>query len=122
MMLYDAPHYVQEMEADASLKKVAMTVGGVFTIGKALEFGKVMMDGRGQIESFQISFEALIGSSDKANAFFSEIKNFATETPLMLDDLARNAQTFLGLGIETEKGNSYPETNRRRNNGQQRVV
>ncbi|MDR0505448.1 MAG: tape measure protein [Dysgonamonadaceae bacterium] len=88
---------------DASLKRMAATVGTAFTLTKAIEFGKVMMDVRGQIESFQISFETLIGSKDKANAFFSEIKNFATETPLMLDDLARNAQTFLGFGIETEK-------------------
>jgi tape measure domain-containing protein len=88
---------------DASLKRMAATVGTAFTLTKAIEFGKVMMDVRGQIESFQISFETLIGSKDKANAFFGELKAFATDTPLMLDDLARNAQTFLGFGIETEK-------------------
>ncbi|GHT62751.1 hypothetical protein FACS189451_07850 [Bacteroidia bacterium] len=88
---------------DASLKRMAATVGTAFTLTKAIEFGKVMMDVRGQIESFQISFETLIGSKDKAGAFFSEIKDFATKTPLMLDDLAKNAQTLLGFGVETEK-------------------
>jgi tape measure domain-containing protein len=88
---------------DASLKKIALTVGGVFSVQKAVEFGKVMMDVRGQIESFQISFDTLIGSKDRSAAFFKEIKDFAVSTPLMLDDLARSAQTFLGFGIETER-------------------
>lgn len=86
---------------DASLRRTALTIGSMFTVGKAIEFGKVMMDVRGQIESFQISFETLIGSKDKANAFFSELKTFSTETPMALDDLAKSAQTFLGFGVET---------------------
>lgn len=88
---------------DASLKRIALTVGGAFTIDKAIQFGKVMMDVRGQIESYNISFDTLIGNREKAAAFFSELKEFAIDTPLMLDDLAKNAQTFLGFGIETER-------------------
>lgn len=40
---------------DSTLKRVGLTVGAVFTVDKAIEFGKVMMDVRGQIDSFQIS-------------------------------------------------------------------
>jgi tape measure domain-containing protein len=88
---------------DSSLKRMAATVGTAFTLSKAIEFGQVMMGVRGQIESFQISFETLIGDTGKANAFFGALKDLAAGTPLQLDDLARNAQTMLGFGIETEK-------------------
>ncbi len=88
---------------DSTLKRVGLTVGAVFTVDKAIEFGKVMMDVRGQIDSFQISFDTLLGSKSKANAFFTEIKDFAVETPLMLDDLSKGAQMMLGFGVDSER-------------------
>jgi tape measure domain-containing protein len=88
---------------DASLKRMAATVGTAFSLKKAIEFGKVMMDVRGQIESFQISFETLIGSKDKAGAFFSELKNMSAKTPLALDDLAKASQTLIGFGVDSER-------------------
>lgn len=88
---------------DASLKRAAITIGAVFSAGKAIEFGKLMMDVRGQIDSFQISFSTLIGDKGKAEAFFSELKDFAVETPLMLDDLAKGAQMMLGFGVDLER-------------------
>lgn len=88
---------------DASLKRAALAAGSVFTVQKALEFGRAMMDVRGQIESFQISFDTLLGDKGKAAAFFGELKEFAVNTPLMLDDLARSAQTMLGFGVEGER-------------------
>ncbi len=86
---------------DSTLKRVGLTVGAVFTVDKAIEFGKVMMDVRGQIDSFQISFDTLLGG--KQGAFFTEIKDFAVETPLMLDDLSKGAQMMLGFGVDSER-------------------
>ncbi len=88
---------------DTSLKKVGMTIGGVFTAQKAMEFVKTMIEVREEVENLSFSFETLLGSKDQANAFFSELRQYAVETPLMLNDLASGAQTMLGFNIEAEK-------------------
>lgn len=88
---------------DASLKRLAITAGGIFTMQKAAEFVKTIMDVRSEIESLSISFETLLGSKDLANQFFGELKDFAIQTPLMLNDLASGAQTMLGFNIDAEK-------------------
>ncbi len=88
---------------DASLKRVGMTIGGVFTAQKAVEFVKTMIDVRQEVENLSISFETLLGSKDKATQFFGELREYAVNTPLMLNDLAGGAQTMLGFNIEAEK-------------------
>lgn len=88
---------------DESLKRVGMTIGGVFTAQKAMEFVKTMIDVRQEVENLIISFETLLGSKDKATPFFSELSEYAVNTPLMLNDLAGGAQTMLAFNIEAEK-------------------
>lgn len=88
---------------DESLKRVGMTIGGVFTAQKAVEFVKTMIDVRQEVENLSISFETLLGSKDKATQFFDELREYAVNTPLMLNDLAGGAQTMLGFNIEAEK-------------------
>lgn len=88
---------------DESLKRVGMTIGGVFTAQKAVEFVKTMIDVRQKVENLSISFETLLGSKDKATQFFGELREYAVNTPLMLNDLAGGAQTMLGFNIEAEK-------------------
>lgn len=88
---------------DESLKRVGMTIGGVFTAQKAVEFVRTMIDVRQEVENLSISFETLLGSKDKATQFFGELREYAVSTPLMLNDLAGGAQTMLGFNIEAEK-------------------
>lgn len=88
---------------DESLKRVGMTIGGVFTAQKAVEFVKTMIDVRQEVENLSISFETLLGGKDKATQFFGELREYAVNTPLMLNDLAGGAQTMLGFNIEAEK-------------------
>lgn len=88
---------------DSTLKRVAMTVGTAFTAAKVIEFGKAVIDARSEIESFQISFDTLIGNKDKSAAFFGELKDFATNTPLLLNDLAKGGQLLLGFGVDVDK-------------------
>ena len=88
---------------DESLKRVGMTIGGVLTAQKAMVFVKTMIDVRQEVENLIISFETLLGSKDKATQFFSELSEYAVNTPLMLNDLAGGAQTMLAFNIEAEK-------------------
>lgn len=88
---------------DESLKRVGMTIGGVFTAQKAVEFVKTMIDVRQEVENLSISFETLLGGKDKATQFFGELREYAVNTPLMLNNLAGGAQTMLGFNMEAEK-------------------
>lgn len=85
---------------DAAFRKVGMTIAGVFTAQKALEFGRSIIDVRKEIEGFEISFRTLLGNKDKADALFSQIRDFAVKTPLQLKDLSSAAQTLLSFNIE----------------------
>ena len=76
---------------DSTFRSVGTAVGGYFAIDKILDFGKTLVNVRGEIESFQISFDVLLGNKEKAASFFKELKQFAVETPLMLNDLSKGA-------------------------------
>lgn len=88
---------------DDSLKKVGKAVAAYFTATQILSFGKAILNARKEIESFEISFNTLLGSKEKGAAFFAEIKEFAVKTPLQLNDIAGAAQTLLGFGIEANR-------------------
>lgn len=88
---------------DKTFRTIGAGIAGYFTAGMIKDFGKAIIDARGEIESFQISFETLIGNKDKAIAFFSELKKFAVETPLLLNDLSKGAQLLLGFGVSLDK-------------------
>ncbi len=86
---------------DSTFKKIAITAGSIFATQQALSFGKSMIQVRGDIESLQISFETLAGKA-KGAALFGDIKDFAVNTPMMLQDLAKGAQTLLAFNIEAQ--------------------
>ncbi len=88
---------------DAAFSKVAKTIGSIFAVKGIADFAKSVFSVRSEVQSLQISFETLLGSKDKANALFSEIRQFAANTPMMLKDLASGAQTMLGFGISADK-------------------
>ena len=83
--------------------KIAAGIGAVFTVQKALEFGRSMVKVRSEIESLEISFTSLLGSKDKAAGLFSELREFAVSTPMMLGDLAKAAQMMLGFNVPVEE-------------------
>lgn len=88
---------------DKTFRTIGAGIAGYFTVGALKDFGKAIIDARGEIESFQISFETLIGNKDKSKAFFSELKDFAVNTPLLLNDLAKGGQLLLGFGVDLDK-------------------
>lgn len=93
----------ESSKIDKTLRTIGAGVAGYFTIGALKDFGKAVINARGEIESFQISFDTLIGNKDKAAAFFAELKDFAVKTPLLLNDLAKGGQLLLGFGVDLDK-------------------
>jgi tape measure domain-containing protein len=88
---------------DSALNKIGVTLGGIFAAEKIKGFVSQVMSVRSEIENLQISFTTLLGSEEKANKMFTEIRQFAVQTPMMLKDLAAGAQTMLAFNIESEK-------------------
>ena len=88
---------------DTAFKRAGQAVAAFISAQQLSSFVGSVVKMRGEIEALEISFETLLGNKDKAKEFFSEIKDFAVNTPMQLGDLAKGAQTLLGFNIEAEK-------------------
>ena len=88
---------------DATFANIGKAAAAYFSLSAIKNFGQEIVNVRREIESFEISFNTLLGSKGKGSAFFEELKEFAVKTPLQLNDLASAAQTLLGFGIEAER-------------------
>lgn len=91
------------MGLDSTLKGVRNTVAGLFAADKIADFGRQVVNVRKEMQSLKTSFDTLLGSTEKSDKMFGELKQLAATTPLMLKDLASGAQTMLGFNIEAEK-------------------
>lgn len=89
-------------EGSVSFGKMAKYAAGFFTLQKAKEFGQKMFDVRKEMESLQVSFETLAGA-DVGKQMYEDIKQFTLNTPMMMGDFAKGAQTLLGFNIEAQK-------------------
>lgn len=90
------------MKIDSSLKKVGAAVGSYFAFQQVQQFAAQIIRTRSEIERLQVSFRTLAGT-EVGGQLFDDIKQYATSTPLLLNDLASAAQTMLGFGIEAGK-------------------
>jgi tape measure domain-containing protein len=88
---------------DNVYKKIAGFGTSLLILRHAKAFINQIVKVRGEIESLSISFETLLGSKQKADALFGQIKEFAAKTPLELTPLAKGAQTLLSFNVEAEK-------------------
>lgn len=87
---------------DTAINRIGKTIVGVFSIQQAANFARQIINVRGEIESLQKSFETLAGKEQGAK-LFSEIKDFAVNTPMMMNDIAKGAQTLLAFNTEAEE-------------------
>ncbi|MBR5271795.1 MAG: tape measure protein [Clostridia bacterium] len=94
---------VEGKRIDNIFKKVGAGMAAYFAVDTLTGFGKEVIKVRGEIESLEVSFGVLLGSEDKAKKFFGELREFAVETPMGLNDLAKGAQTMLGFNMAAEK-------------------
>lgn len=88
---------------DDAFKKAGAVIAGVFTVQKLSQFVSGIVKVRSEIESLEISFETLLGNKDKAAALFGEIRQFAVQTPMMLNDLAKGAQMLLSFNVAADQ-------------------
>lgn len=89
---------------DSISKRIGAAIAVAFSVQQATTFAKSVIQVRGEVEALSISFETLLGGNkQKAKALFSEIRTFAVNTPMMLNDLAKGAQMLLSFNIEADR-------------------
>ena len=88
---------------DNSMKAISTAAAAYFSVSALTNFARSVIQVRGEIESLEISFATLLGSTDKAKELFGAIREFEVQTPMTLEPLAKGAQTLLGFGVSAEK-------------------
>ena len=81
--------------------KLGTAVAGAFSVAAVSALGKEIVKVRGDIQALEQSFNVLAGT--KGGALFEEIRRFAVETPLGMQELAKSAQTLLSFNVEAER-------------------
>lgn len=87
---------------DAAFNRIGKTIVGVFTVQQAANFARQIVNVRGEIESLQKSFEILAGKQ-WGTKLFADIKDFAVNTPMMMNDIAKGAQMLLSFNVAAEE-------------------
>ncbi len=87
-------------QSNTSLKGIFATIGGVAVLRN---FASTVVNIRAEMEMMGKSFEVLLGSKEKSDAYMIEIKDFALKSPLSVSDVSKAAQTLLGFNIEADR-------------------
>lgn len=84
-------------------KTVASFTAGFFSVKASTDFVKQIINVRSEIQNLEVSFKTLLGDEEKAVKLMADIRKFAANTPMQMNDLAAGAQTLLAFNIEAEK-------------------
>lgn len=82
---------------------VGKAMGLAFSAQQAIQFVQKLVSVRSEIQSLEVSFRTLLGSQEKATELMRQMNEFAAATPLMIDDLAKGAQTMLGFNVNPDE-------------------
>ena len=86
-----------------ALMGVGKAMGIAFSAQQAVQFVQKLVSVRSEIQSLEVSFRTLLGSQEKATELMHQMNEFAAATPLMIDDLAKGAQTMLGFNVNPDE-------------------
>lgn len=77
-------------------RNIGAYIAATFSTAALTGFARSIISVRGEIESLETSFKTLAGEQ-AGGKLFADIKQFATTTPMMMQDLAKGAQTLLAF-------------------------
>ena len=63
-----------------TVKKIASTIGAAFAVSKVIDFGKEIINIRGEFQKLEAVLSNTLGSNSKAKAALNDIKTFAATT------------------------------------------
>ena len=84
------------------VRRAGMFIGTVFGATTLAQFGREIVNVRGEMQMLEKSFEVLLGGSSGVAAFMKELKQFAVESPLSMTGVANAAQMLSAFGVEAE--------------------
>lgn len=84
-------------------KDLALTVGGIFTVGAATSFIQEMVKVRGEFEQTEIAFKTMLQSQDKSTKLMAEMVELAKNTPMQFSEVSQGAKQLLAYQVEAEK-------------------
>lgn len=88
--------------ATASLAKFAVTAATA-AAGALTAIGTVVVKNTSELEQNKVSFEAMLGSAEKATQLLGDLAKFAKETPFELGDLQTYSKQLLAYGFGLEE-------------------
>lgn len=83
------------------VRRAGMVIGAVFGAQTLAQFGREIINVRGEMQMLETSFDVLLKGKG-IKAFLDEIKAFAVESPLSLTGISQAAQTLLGFNVAAE--------------------
>lgn len=87
----------KSLSGGISLLKTGIVAGATAAGYGLYQLGSFGLQSAGQIEQLQTSFNSLLGSVEKGQAVFTDLQNFAAETPFEFPDVAKGAARFLAF-------------------------
>lgn len=85
-----------------AFKEAGTKIAAAFSIGALVGFAKKVVEVRGEMQSLQASFAAMLGSQEKAGQMMREAVDFAATTPFDLQGVASSAKQLLAYGTAQE--------------------
>lgn len=86
----------------AAFKEAGTKIAAAFSIGAMASFAKKVVEVRGEMQSLQASFAAMLGSQERAEQMMREAVDFAATTPFDLQGVAASAKQLLAYGTAQE--------------------
>lgn len=90
--------------ASLSVGKLLGTFGGMVALK---QLGNEIIRVRGEFQQADVAIQTMLGSKQKADALLSEVRQYASISPLEFGDITRATQMMLGFNIEAEKVPEY---------------
>lgn len=85
----------------ASLNRAMTALGIGFSVIGLKNFASEVINVRGEMQMLESSFEVLLKGKN-VSGFMTELKQFAIESHLSLEGVAKSAQTLLGFGVAAD--------------------
>lgn len=80
-----------------TLNKVGGVVAGIFSVNKAADFLKQVVNVRSEFQNIEASFKVFLGDAEKAKGFIKEMQDYAFNNVFEFKDLTQQASQLLAF-------------------------
>lgn len=84
------------------LSKFGLNLGSILGFTGFTAIGGAVLNLGDKLEQANISFEVMLGSSEKAKKMLADLSNFAANTPFELQGIRDSAKQLMAMGIEAD--------------------